>query len=1303
VKMSNDRALLLWKKIERAVSFALESNADGDQKNSMMYDKLAGGLFLYLCLAMSVCAQVPVPQKDAPTNGLEPFSAPPAGIRKLPAIQVFQKTLNCLGTKNAAAWKAAGVPLRPGEKLFALEAVDGKDALRLISKGFEPGQTFVGHMLSPDDLKSLPNYISFQCKSTGAPVDLSVYVVGGKTLDGAAFKLGVPVSGGAWQRVVLPLAQFPMKPGTHVMGLGFGINSTGTTADVLVSDLTLGAVALSAEALKAQNTLITLTSLKPAWKFAPDPSDIGLAQKWSTPEFDDSGWKTIKSGAAWQEQGIAYDGWAWYRQKILVPKEAAGVPLAISLTEIPYEDEVYFNGTKIGGLTGNYPYANLRLRTYTAPPSLIHYGEPNTIAIRAWGTVKGGLVAATNPKCYLAELDPLVPRLRLPGEQGEGQTSDHFDLGPAQQGMPFDIIFRFPADVLKDKAPMLSYTLADFTGQTILRGTVPVTAGKDGLAQAIVSVDNETSQVIYLRGRFRAYLAVNDAAGIPICLDTREFDHFSFAKRDVKDLPALAEKFEDTTYGKLKLIDTIDCTVPVAKEEHPYMQSAASHVQDSSTPGADLKVQVREILGKKAREMDEAGWFAYRIGRGKLEPHKNYLLRVEYPEDKTRYSPMEIQNGHNYMDIGWKNGVSADDPYDNWPLSHAWQNYDAIFSLDDETTGTSGTGGASAEHGVWVYFMNRKKTGRYFERYEGGPAIASLKLYEIDPVKNAPVINLPKDMPHRVLMVDWERQADQPPEDIVRYAKLMGYSAIAPIMLKWDFMNYGPPMDGYMTTIVDAHRYWIKFPYAKAEDDAKADDGVPAETTDATPDTPAEAPAQGEPAKPAAAVAAIAAPPKSYKSVHLQYLDATKKYGVDYIPRIEYGGSLDLPVEARAINGEDTFAKPNRFAAWSANLLHPATWDDLAKTVDNYFKPYVKDNPQLTGMLWRIRCDRMQISYGRGDVEMYAKETGTKLPEGLSSKELAAWASMGENGEHYADWWQKKREDFHAKLVALLKSYRPDLTLYYYNWDADKWSMGFADFTAASYFVKTATARFGLVSKVYERDYRERRQFTGEDYVRMLRSGQVSDYPGWGRDYALRTDLYKDLKGMELFAPTSWLYLADNPTYLNYFETTDGVAVSNAVSYDEAAMRSINPKFECNMVTPAGAAFSMATEVLAWFHADARTLTYTVYTYGRGFADAHRRFAQAFLALPAAKGTVVDQADKDLKVRTYASPNGIYIGVAYKGYAGKKLTIKVPAGKAGAVVKNLVTNETVPSTVSGSDLQFDLSSGPMELNAFLVQ
>src|SRR6185436_2442453 len=131
---------------------------------------------------------------------------------------------------------------------------------------------------------------------------------------------------------------------------------------------------------------------------------------------------------------------------------------------------------------------------------------------------------------------------------------------------------------------------------------------------------------------------------------------------------------------------------------------------------------------------------------------------------------------------------------------------------------------------------------------------------------------------------------------------------------------------------------------------------------------------------------------------------------------------------------------------WCANLLNPLTWEDLKKLMDHLIKPYVRDNPQLTGALWRIRCDRMPISYGKADLELFARETNTPLPPG-GEGQWSAWAA-GEMKAKYDDWWHQKRADFHKKIAALLQSYRPDMTLYYYNWDEDKFSLIQPDITA---------------------------------------------------------------------------------------------------------------------------------------------------------------------------------------------------------------------------------------------------------------
>jgi fibronectin type 3 domain-containing protein len=1056
------------------------------------------------------------------------------------------------------------------------------------------------------------------------------------------------------------------------------------------------ALFLAGTALAQAATTITLST---SWKFKTDPTNVGESQQWFGDTFNDGAWQTLLSGKSWESQGITYHGSAWYRQKVTVPSAETGVPLTIRLAAIDSDDDFYWNGELVAGFWGEYKYNNRKLRTYTIPASKIRYGASNTMAIRIWGGALGfqgisgsgvvpnsGLVAGT----YTIVLDRYQLMARPSGGAiaTEQPVIASWDFSASQKGTPFEMVFRVDPAVIGGASANLAYTIKDFYGAVIKTGTVAVATGADGISRGVAGIDAAASQKIYMGGRFKANWKVTDAVTGATLFDNAStplaVDHLSFATRDQTALPALTLTNESTPYGTLKKIDEINCAESLTTEVHPFMQGGynVNHatVSDYQTPAPAVAHTVPTILGKPAREA-AFGWFAYRIGRGTLTPGKQYLLRIEYPEDKPRYCPVEIQVGQNYLDVGWKNGLSSTDVYDNWPLSNTWKSYDVIVPLGDETTAEGGTGDGDATKGFWVYFYNKMKPGDanhpdgyYFSNYSGGPAVATMKLYEIDPATNSPAITLPSGLPQRVMTFDWERQPTAVPSDLVNYARLMGYSAISPLALKWAFSNWGDPAKGFDAVNVDAAHYWVNSKYAIAS-------GTPP-----------------------------AAPVPGFASVHQRYLAATKNSGVDYIPRIEYGGSFDLPASARAIGSNGAIAPPNRFASWGANLLNTATYSEFKAYLDSQLLPNAAANPQLKGALWRIRSDRMQISYGLADVNLFCSETGTIKPSGMSNAQLAAWASSGTVGGKYDTWWHGKRAAFHKQLADLLKTYRSDMSLYYYNWDVDKFSMRLPDIHS-SYFYSRVNALGG--DAAYANDRAARAAFTGTDYINVMTSGNFSDafISGNGTagpiraDQALRPSFYSNIPGLQLFAPANWLCYADKPEYLNYFRTMDGMAMSNAVSYDEIGARSINPKFEGNMVTPAGGPnnqFSMALELLAWYHADARTLTYTVYTYGRGFADAHRRFAQAFRALPAIPGSVVPATPTDTKARVYTNGTSNYVGIAYKGYSAAALTVDIPGSWTGAVVKNLVSGATIPTSIVGGKLRIAFSSGPMELNSFLV-
>ena len=141
--------------------------------------------------------------------------------------------------------------------------------------------------------------------------------------------------------------------------------------------------------LQAQNLL------KFEWKFK-----TGDNSAWAWPEYDDSAWETIEAGTDWENQGHGtYDGFAWYRQQILIPedlreKAAENGGLILRLARIDDSDVTYFNGQILGstgGLPPEYVSGYGELRAYTVPMDRVGWGAQNTIAIRVFDGGGGGI------------------------------------------------------------------------------------------------------------------------------------------------------------------------------------------------------------------------------------------------------------------------------------------------------------------------------------------------------------------------------------------------------------------------------------------------------------------------------------------------------------------------------------------------------------------------------------------------------------------------------------------------------------------------------------------------------------------------------------------------------------------------------------------------------------------------------------------------------------------------------------------------------------------------------------------------
>ncbi|MGE4289636.1 MAG: beta galactosidase jelly roll domain-containing protein [Salinivirgaceae bacterium] len=133
--------------------------------------------------------------------------------------------------------------------------------------------------------------------------------------------------------------------------------------------------------------------LKGQWKFTID-DDPAFAK----PHFDDSEWDLIYAPASWESQGyVGYDGIAWYRKTVTIPKPYSDSRLYLSLGKIDDVNQVYFNGVLIGEL-GTFPpeyeTAYDLPVLYPIPAELIRFNQENTLAVRVFDEkMDGGIVS----------------------------------------------------------------------------------------------------------------------------------------------------------------------------------------------------------------------------------------------------------------------------------------------------------------------------------------------------------------------------------------------------------------------------------------------------------------------------------------------------------------------------------------------------------------------------------------------------------------------------------------------------------------------------------------------------------------------------------------------------------------------------------------------------------------------------------------------------------------------------------------------------------------------------------------------
>ncbi len=1097
------------------------------------------------------------------------------------------------------------------------------------------------------------DYVSFYVRSadTAGEMNLGLNVgdvrwgTGGSSPGAVSYSATFPVTQtSVWQRVVLPFTAFRRKLDNKTEPLEslakIDTLAIGTSGGLLQRPGTIQFAAFEVGrcTLPAAAEPVALDGL---WRFRlddrkPDGTPVdkkdeaekdgfGLQMGFEQPAFNDADWDLIHPGKAWELQGHpGYNGCAWYRQNIVIPAAWRGRPLGLQLGRPDDRGEVYWNGAQVANIEKFGPSFDMALA-----PDAVRYGQTNTVAVRIhdWFS-NGGLIGGP------FRIGPAPVRLFVARAGGVAVPPESFDPGVTPPATPWSLRLEFLPGVA-DRPLALSATLRSCFHRDVVSITVPLPAHAP--AADIPLTPDQTRQLYYSENFAFTCVLTDPATGDVVWAGSEPSRAFALAARDTAALPALPETTEETPVGRLRLIDRIDCSVDPATDIHPYKEGGirASWVGRRAYHTWERGVTVESLADRPYRQAANNEFFGYRIGRGSLKPHTAYLLRILYPEDHPRYFALDIKAGRNYQGTGFRTGTTlaaetGADPSDPWPLSGTFQWYDHIVIPDDVTYGQAGANTASGTNGFWLFFHDIGRA--YAGAWSHGPAAAEIRLYAIDDAAAcAPrIARPPAGVPRRLLMTDWERQPEIPPADAVLYARMLGLDAIAPVIQKWASAGFFHSSVGFTPP------GWYRASPV-GEDDA---------------------------------------------DTYTRWLAATRGSGIGLIPRIEYGGGPKLPKDARVIGADGKIDPCGRFCSWGANLLHPATLQEVNATVDDLIGREIAANPQLGGVLWRMRQDRLKCSYGPADVALFCKETGATAPAKADAAALAKWASSTVAAAYHA-WWHGKRRDFHAAVTAHLQAARPDLRLFYYNWDPDGWNLGLNNNAVNKPQDWTDYYDVAKAPAFLRRRALERAAFSDADYVRMVST--------FGEPHLnFLAPLYAALPGFVAFAPVHRYYLANNGPYLEHFRSGDRLAVCNMFSYEEKARWNVQAdNHESCEMTPGGPDFGMADEVLSVFHGDPQTLTWTTYTYGRGFIDAHRRFAQAFLALPAVAGVVVPQANPDIRVRRYDTAAGAYVAVVHRGL--KPTQLDLAALFPGQALHDLVLAAPAPAT---------LPLPPMSLQAF---
>jgi len=717
-------------------------------------------------------------------------------------------------------------------------------------------------------------------------------------------------------------------------------------------------------------------------------------------------------------------------------------------------------------------------------------------------------------------------------------------------------------------------------------------------------------------------------------------------------------------FGRLPLVDEVVCGS--ALDRHPFRESARE-VSDVGT-----------VLGRSCRVMPPGTyprWFAYRIGQGKgLQARAAYLLEIEFPDDGARTMIVVnrgcdmfrgIATGGALGDALWGAANSNAESIDRVPHARKYLTQKLFFFLNDRTADLvlarqGMKRPLKAEDGFWVAILAPRAMDDPLSR---GAAVARIRLFEAgDPAAWALEPRLPEGLPHRrvfareelsVALAEGENEAEPALDNAdalfehrAEQARFLGMNAIAPdVLARGRNQGWDAGDDEWYEPPRDPLR-WEKM---------------------------------------------------------LQIFD---RYGLEAVPYFEYPGSpgLNRQVRCRTLSrGEgQAYTKDAEDERWHLDVTAPESLEDAKHLLERTVMRF-RDRFRFAAVWFRTRQGNWPVSYSDAAIARFAADANGNWPPPREQ-----FAKDRELRGRYEAWWLGERLEFLSGIRDFVRKGLPAAEVLFTPWPGEA---GPPLSTRTTLVVTDVPSDFrgGIDGPGGDRaEAVSLRRVVGEEEHLKATQAFPRDWGGWESHNATPPadpDRYRWTAGIMLTYPFNRVYTVLSSTAFEAYRGPDGLATVRFSPLNEHVDRG-GLGYVVADVDRAGP-FCMIAEALAVANGDPFLLGYLASnTFTSGFPEYFRRFAAAFLALPALKSERKPELspDPEVVVRViWTKDKGTYLAVVNTGVAAKQdVLVTLPwDGQVTNAVSGQILDSLKAKDKAGKPA-VQVTLGPCELTSLRI-